>query len=106
MLNGSRKNKTNGWYKCSVTLLANSTLIQTFISSLANSASMGRAVGYYCTTRKCCTGFLWLQLVELALIQHLTYSTSGSATTRSAETATNSGVSSLNYRLIDGQRVF
>ena len=61
------KEYPNGWYKCSVTLLANYTFNTNFYIVLANSASMGRGVGF--TT----SGSVY---VSMAQIENQSYATS------------------------------
>ena len=87
----------NGWYKCSVTLLATSTTVTNAYIVLADSASMGRAVGFTTSSGV----YLFMAQLEQGSVAtsptftDITLAAEGSTTTRLADVVTNTGLSSV-----------
>ena len=78
----------NGWYKCSMTVLATSTATTDLFINLADSATMSRAGSFLTSDGLYIFG---TQLEQGSYPTSYIPSLIGSQTTRSAETATNSG---------------
>ena len=82
---------SNGWYKCSMTVLATSTAGTNAYIVLADSASMGRAAGFTTASGV----YIYGAQLEQSSYPTSYIPTSGTTTTRIADTASKTGLSSV-----------